>query len=70
MREAASLVAIDNLLAAHARVQVHGSEPVEKAQRIFGGRVSHHRTNYEALSNANALMMLTRPAPQTPALSG
>jgi UDPglucose 6-dehydrogenase len=59
MREAPSLVVIDELLKAHARVQVHDPEALENARRIFGERVSYHRTNYEALSQADALVILT-----------
>jgi UDPglucose 6-dehydrogenase len=59
MREAPSLVVIEELLKAHARVQVHDPEALENARRLFGQRVSYHRTNYEALSNADALIILT-----------
>jgi UDPglucose 6-dehydrogenase len=59
MREAPSLVVIEELLKAHARVQVHDPEALENAKRIFGDRVSYHRTNYEALSDADALIILT-----------
>ena len=59
MREAPSLVVIEELLKAHARVQVHDPEALESARRIFGERVSYHRTNYEALSQADALIILT-----------
>jgi UDPglucose 6-dehydrogenase len=59
MREAPSLVVIDELLKAQARVQVHDPEALEGARRIFGERMSYHRTNYEALSKADALIILT-----------
>src|SRR5579885_944712 len=59
MREAPSLVMIEELLKAHARVQVHDPEALENARKIFGDRVSYHRTNYEALSQADALIILT-----------
>jgi UDPglucose 6-dehydrogenase len=59
MREAPSLVVIDELLKAKARVQVHDPEALENARRIFGERVSYHGTNYEALSRADALIILT-----------
>jgi UDPglucose 6-dehydrogenase len=59
MREAPSLVVIEELLKAQARVQVHDPEALENARRLFGERVSYHRTNYEALSNADALIILT-----------
>jgi UDPglucose 6-dehydrogenase len=59
MREAPSLVVIEELLKAHARVQVHDPEALDNARRLFGQRVSYHRTNYEALSHADALIILT-----------
>jgi UDPglucose 6-dehydrogenase len=59
MREAPSLVVIDELLSAGAKVQVHDPEALESARAIFGDRVSYHPTNYEALRGADALMILT-----------
>jgi UDPglucose 6-dehydrogenase len=59
MREAPSLVVLEELLNSNARVQVHDPEALENARHIFGARVSYHRTNYEALSNADALIILT-----------
>ena len=59
MREAPSLVVIEELLQAGARVQVHDPEALENARRTFGDRISYHRTNYEALSGADALLILT-----------
>jgi len=59
MREAPSLVVIEELLAAGARVQVHDPEALDNARRIFGARVSYHRANYEALDGADALIILT-----------
>jgi UDPglucose 6-dehydrogenase len=59
MREAPSLVVIEELLKARARVQVHDPEALENARQLFGDRVSYHRTNYEALAHADALIILT-----------
>ena len=59
MREAPSLVVIEELLAAGARVQAHDPEALENARKIFGDRVSYHRTNYDALKSADALLILT-----------
>jgi len=59
MREAPSLVVIEELLAAGAKVQVHDPEALEGARKIFGDRVAYHATNYEALKGADALMILT-----------
>ena len=59
MREAPSLVVIEQLLAAGARVQVHDPEALDNARTIFGDRLSYHGTNYEALKGADALIILT-----------
>ena len=59
MREAPSLVVIEELLAAGARVQVHDPAALEGARQSFGDRVSYHANNYEALQGADALVILT-----------
>jgi UDPglucose 6-dehydrogenase len=59
MREAPSLVVIEELLKAGARVQAHDPEALENARKLFGDRISYHRTNYEALAGADALLILT-----------
>jgi len=59
MREAPSLVVVDELLKAGATVRAHDPEALDNARRIFGERISYHKTNYEALSGADALIILT-----------
>jgi UDPglucose 6-dehydrogenase len=59
MREAPSIVVIEELLQAGARVQAHDPEAIENARRIFGDRISYHRINYDALEGADALLILT-----------
>jgi UDPglucose 6-dehydrogenase len=59
MREAPSLVVVEELLKAGAAVRAHDPEALENARRIFGDRISYHKTNYEALSGADALIILT-----------
>jgi UDPglucose 6-dehydrogenase len=59
MREAPSLVIIDELLAAGANVRVHDPEALETARKILGDRVTYHKTNYEALKGADALLICT-----------
>jgi UDPglucose 6-dehydrogenase len=59
MREAPSLVVIEELLQAGAKCQVHDPEALENARAFFGNRVTYHKTNYEALNNADALLILT-----------
>ena len=59
MREAPSLVVVEELLKAGATVRAHDPEALENARRIFGNRISYHKANYEALSGADALIILT-----------
>jgi UDPglucose 6-dehydrogenase len=59
MREAPSLVVIEELLAAGARIQAHDPEALASARRIFGDRISYFETNYDALAAADALVILT-----------
>jgi len=59
MREAPSLVVIEQLLAAGARIQAHDPEALVSARRIFGDRINYHETNYDALTGADALVILT-----------
>jgi UDPglucose 6-dehydrogenase len=59
MREAPSLVVIEQLLAQGAKVRVHDPEALDNARKILRDRVTYHRTNYEALKDADALLILT-----------
>ncbi|MDB5107180.1 MAG: UDP-glucose 6-dehydrogenase, partial [Candidatus Binatus sp.] len=59
MREAPALVVIDELLQAGAKVRVHDPEALENARKVLGDRVTYHKTNYEALNGADALLILT-----------
>jgi len=59
MREAPSLVVIEEFLAAGARVQAHDPEALANAHKLFGDRISYHPINYEALKGADALIILT-----------
>jgi UDPglucose 6-dehydrogenase len=59
MREAPSIVVIEQLLKAGAKVQVHDPEALGSARAIFGNRASYHPINYDALHGADALLILT-----------
>ena len=59
MREAPSITIIEGLLARGAEVAVHDPEALGEARTFFGDRVSYHRTNYEALDGADALLIVT-----------
>jgi len=59
MREAPSLTIVDGLLSRGATVAVHDPEALEEARKHFGDRVTYHRVNYEALENADGLLVVT-----------
>jgi UDPglucose 6-dehydrogenase len=59
MREAPSLVLIDQLLAAGATVTAHDPAALEEARRRLGTRIDFAETNYEALTGAHALVVVT-----------
>ncbi len=59
MREAPSLTVVEELLAAGAGVQAHDPEALGSARRVFGDRITYHQNNYETLSGADALIILT-----------
>jgi UDPglucose 6-dehydrogenase len=59
MREAPSLVVIEELLARGAKVRVHDPEALESARKLLNSKVSFHKTNYEALKGADALLICT-----------
>ncbi len=59
MREAPSLVVLGELLAAGAQVRATDPEAIPTARRIFGERVSFFEKPYDALSGADALLLVT-----------
>jgi UDPglucose 6-dehydrogenase len=59
MREAPSLTVIEGLLDRGASVGVHDPESLGVARTVFGERVSYHRVNYDALADADALLIVT-----------
>lgn len=59
MREAPSVVIIEELLAAGAEIAAHDPEALAQAQKIFGDRISYHRVNYDTLTGADALLIVT-----------
>ncbi len=59
MREAPSLVVIEELLQAGSRVRAHDPEALKSARQIFGSRIEYLETNYDALEGADALIILT-----------
>jgi UDPglucose 6-dehydrogenase len=59
MREAPSLVLIDALLDAGADVVAHDPVAMHEAKRRIGDRISYAETNYAALTEADALVIVT-----------
>ena len=59
MREAPSVILIEELLRAGARLRTHDPEALEQARRLFGSRISYHDVTYEALEGADALLIVT-----------
>jgi UDPglucose 6-dehydrogenase len=59
MREAPSLVIIENLLGRGARVKVYDPEAMDYAKTFLGDRVEYTRSGYEAIHGADALVLVT-----------
>jgi UDPglucose 6-dehydrogenase len=59
MREAASLVIVEGLLQRGALVMAHDPEAMTAARDIFGDRIRYAETNYDALDNADMLVIVT-----------
>jgi UDPglucose 6-dehydrogenase len=59
MREAPSIVNIEELLKRGARIEAHDPEALGEARRVFGDRINYHRLNYDALDGADALLIVT-----------
>ncbi len=59
MREAPSLVLIEELLAAGATVVAHDPAAVHEARRKLGDRITYAETGYAALDGADALVVVT-----------
>ncbi|MCC6848514.1 MAG: UDP-glucose/GDP-mannose dehydrogenase family protein [Deltaproteobacteria bacterium] len=59
MREAPSIVVIEELLKRGARVEAHDPEALGEARKVFGDRINYHRVNYDALNGVDALLVVT-----------
>ena len=59
MREAPSLIIIEQLLALGARIQAYDPEAMKEARKIFGDKITYAKNNYEALKGASALILVT-----------
>jgi UDPglucose 6-dehydrogenase len=59
MRDSPALVIIEALLADGATVTAHDPAAMEEARRRLGDRITFSETNYDALENADALLVVT-----------
>ena len=59
MREAPSLIVIEQLLKLGAEVQVYDPEAMKEARKIFGKKIGYAKNNYEALKDVDALILVT-----------
>jgi UDPglucose 6-dehydrogenase len=59
MREAPSIVIVEQLLQAGAEVRVHDPVALTEAKHIFGDRVTYNANEYEILRDADALVIVT-----------
>ena len=59
MREAPSVVIIEQLLKLGAKIQAYDPEAMKEARQIFGNRISYAKNNYGALEGADAVVLVT-----------
>ncbi|MDD3146110.1 MAG: UDP-glucose/GDP-mannose dehydrogenase family protein [Candidatus Riflebacteria bacterium] len=59
MREAPSIVLIENLLAAGAKVRAYDPEAAKEAHKFFGDRIVYGKKVYDILDGADALVIVT-----------
>ena len=59
MRDAPSITVIEALLQAGAQVQAFDPEAMGEARKVFGDRIRYAGRNYDALTGAAALLILT-----------
>ena len=59
MRESTALVVIKKLLNAGCKVQAYDPEAMNECRRIIGDKIEHYENKYDALQNADALILLT-----------
>ncbi len=59
MREAPSITIIEELLKRGAKIQAYDPKAMETAKLYFQDRIVYSKSSYDALNNADALLMLT-----------
>jgi UDPglucose 6-dehydrogenase len=53
------ITVIESLLKAGAAIQAYDPEAMEEARKLFSGRIRYYRRNYDALKDADALLIVT-----------
>lgn len=59
MREAPSITIINKLLEHGAKIQAYDPKAMDTAKNIFGDKIIYTRSSYDALRNADCLLLLT-----------
>jgi UDPglucose 6-dehydrogenase len=59
MREAPSLVIIDHIIKAGGKVNAYDPIAISETKHILGNKIEYSNTEYEALENADALLIVT-----------
>lgn len=59
MREAPSITIINELLKNGAKVHAHDPVAMEQAKQIFKNKIKYFKSNYDALKNVDALVIVT-----------
>jgi UDPglucose 6-dehydrogenase len=59
LREAPSVTIIDALLAKGAKVKVYDPKALEATKRMYGDKLTYVTNNYDALKDADALLLVT-----------
>lgn len=59
IREAPSLVLIDQLLEAGAKIQVHDPVAMDNVKALYGDKLSYFKHHYDTMENADALAIVT-----------
>lgn len=59
MREAPSIYVLKELLKRGAKISAYDPKAIESAKLIFGDKIEYAKNSYEALKNADAMILLT-----------
>ena len=59
MREAPSITIIEELLKCGVKIQAYDPKAIESTRKIFGDKIEYSKSSYDALKNADCLLLLT-----------